>query len=111
MGIKALVVVVGSIPNMMSPFLTTRFCKTAQCPSSEILLRYRRRRLPIKDTAAIEIHLRACDFCSAELQLLRQHRNGVEHYRSVEVPPHLRRLAEDLLPRIADAGDSHQFSH
>lgn len=73
------------------------FRKTAACPSSQSLLRYRRHRLPILDRAAIEIHLRACDFCSAELQLLMRHRSSAEEYRLAEMPRQLRRFAEDLL--------------
>ena len=76
-----------------------QFCKTTHCPSSENLLRYRRRRLPGKERAEIEIHLSACDFCSAELQLLMRHRSEREEYRLTEMPGQLRRLAEDLLIR------------
>jgi len=94
-----------------------RFCKTARCPASQILLRYRRHRLPKADRAAIEIHLHACDFCSAELQLLTCHRNEIEHYTSVEIPEQLRMLAEDLLTRGGqsfspiDGTDRQQQSH
>ena len=79
--------------------LSKKFCKTSGCPSSQTLLRYRRHRLSIGDGAAIETHLRACDFCSAELQLLMRHRSTAEEYRLVEMPRQLRRLAEDLLAR------------
>jgi hypothetical protein len=86
----------------MMPLLLERgFCKTAHCPSSEILLRYRRHQLALKERAAIEIHLRRCDFCSAELQLLTQHRVAVEQRRFVEMPARLRCLAEDFLVRSA----------
>jgi hypothetical protein len=85
----------------MSSQLGKKFCKTADCPSSQSLLRYRRHRLPIGDRAAIETHLRGCDFCSAELQLLMRHRSTGEKYRLVEMPRQLRRLAEDLLTRSA----------
>jgi hypothetical protein len=103
---------------MMMPLpLQINFCKTAQCPSSQILLRYRRHHLPITDRAAVEIHLRACDFCSAELQLLMQHRSEGEHYRLAEMPVRLRSLAEDFLLRNAgavlspDGSDRHRLSH
>jgi len=75
------------------------FCKTTRCPSSQALLRYHRQHLPIANRAEIEIHLRACDFCNAELQLLKRHRNYVEANRLVEMPGQLRILAEDLLTR------------
>ena len=86
---------------MLPSLLGKKFCKTSTCPSSETLLRYRRHRLSFGDRAAIETHLRACDFCSAELQLLMRHRSSLEEYRSVEMPSQLRRLAEDLLTRTA----------
>lgn len=75
------------------------FCKTARCPSSQTLLRYHDLRLPIAARAEIEIHLRTCDFCSAELQLLMRHCNHAEEYRLVEMPGQFRKLAEDLLTR------------
>ncbi len=102
---------------MTVSLLNERFCKTGDCPSSEVLLRYRRHRLPLKDRAAIEIHLRRCDFCSAELHLLTQHRVATEQRRCVEIPARLRRLAEDLLMRSAesfvviDTADTHQMTH
>lgn len=83
--------------NMMPSLLRKKFCKTSSCPSSQTLLRYRRHRLSCGDSAAIETHLRGCDFCSAELQLLMRHRSSAEEYRLVEMPRQLRRLAEDLL--------------
>lgn len=102
---------------MTVSFLNERFCKTGECPSSEVLLRYRRHRLPLRDRAAIEIHLRRCDFCSAELQLLTQHRGVTEQRRCVEIPAQLRRLAEDLLMRngesfgVIDTADTHQLTN
>ena len=66
----------------------------------------------------VETHLRHCEFCSAELQLLKRHRNELEEYRAVEIPIQLRRLGEDLLSKtasrlslISDLGDRHLLSH
>ena len=87
--------------NMRPSSPANNFCKTTRCPSSQTLLRYRRHRLPIADRAEIEIHLRVCDFCSAELQLLMRHPSNAEEYRPVEMPGQLRKLAEDLLTRTA----------
>lgn len=84
---------------MEQSFLRKNFCKTAGCPSSQKLLSYRRQRLPLAQRGEIETHLRACDFCSAELQLLKCHSADLEEYRSVEMPRQLRRLAEDLFRR------------
>src|ERR1041385_5789647 len=84
-------------PKEMSSSTFKRFCKTAACPSSEKLLDHHRHRLPLYDRAAIEIHLGSCDFCSAELQLLKCYRAGESACRMVEMPLGFRRLAEDLL--------------
>src|SRR5437899_12902362 len=84
---------------MKATHSSSRFCKTTGCPSAETLLRYRRRRLPIRNRATVETHLRQCELCSAELQLLERHRNELEEYRAAEMPIQLRRLGEDLLRR------------
>jgi hypothetical protein len=98
--------------NMKHSSPANNFCKTTRCPSSHTLLRYRRHRLPIAQRAEIEIHLRVCDFCNAELQLLTRHRNYLEDSRVVEMPGQLRELAENLLSsgpiQFAPAGTSRQ---
>jgi len=89
-------------PREMSSSSVKRFCKTPACPSSEKLLDHDRHRLPLYDRAAIEIHLRGCDFCSAELQLLKCYRAGESAAcRAAEMPLDFRRLAEDLLSNAA----------
>jgi hypothetical protein len=94
------------------------FCKTAHCPSSETLLRYRRYRMPIAERAGIEIHLRSCDFCSAELQLLMRHRVALDRSSCAKLPVNLRQLAERLLARngsaftpLKDLTNGKQVSH
>jgi hypothetical protein len=72
------------------------FCKTARCPSSEMLLRYREHVVSIADRISIRKHLIDCDFCSAELELLKCHNLHNEESRVVEMPSQLRRLAESL---------------
>jgi hypothetical protein len=62
-----------------------------------MLLRYRRHGLSTAAREGIDIHLKACDFCSAELQLLMRHRSSPEEYRLVEMPRQLRRMAEQML--------------
>ena len=56
--------------------------------------------LAIKDLDATEIHLRNCDFCGAELQLLTRHRVDMSSDRLVEMPAQLRCLAEELFGQI-----------
>jgi hypothetical protein len=72
------------------------FCKTARCPSSEMLLSYRRQRSTITDQVVVQRHLQDCDFCSAELELLKRHKHEIEETQSVEMPSQVRRLAENL---------------
>ena len=102
---------------MKDSILEQKFRKTADCPASEILLRYRRRRLPIRGRLEIDMHLRGCDFCSAELQLLTRHRSDLEPHASEEIPARLRRMAEELFVRPAgtftrrNAVDSNRLSH
>jgi len=69
---------------MTSLLRENRFRKTARCPSSQTLLRYHRHHLPITDHVLTEIHLEMCDFCSAELQLLRRYRSSIEEYCFVD---------------------------
>ena len=64
--------------------------------------------------AEVDIHLKGCDFCCAELQLLR-HRSGPEEYLLTEMPGQLRRLAENLVtgstPFISVAFGRSRHSH
>jgi len=75
------------------------FCKRISCPSSQVLLAFGRSRLRYQEIADIKRHLASCDFCNAELQLLKLHRNDAEDYALTEMPAQLRRLAESLLRR------------
>jgi hypothetical protein len=75
------------------------FCKTARCPSSETLLGYHRHLVTIIERLSIEKHLRDCDFCSAELQLLKRHRYDFTEDRIDEMPSDLRGVATALLGR------------
>jgi hypothetical protein len=79
-----------------------KFCKTASCPSSEKLLNYRRQKLPDGEGTVIKIHLRGCDFCNAELELLKRYRlSDGRSYRLAEMPVGFRRLVEDLFRNTA----------
>ena len=86
---------------MKPSILGKTFCKTARCPSSQKLLSYRGQRLSGDERTEIETHLKLCDFCSAELQLLKLHTLGPEEYNLVEMPGQLKRLAEQLLTGAA----------
>jgi len=47
----------------------------------------------------VEEHLRNCDFCCAELRLLRHHEPSSATYKVPEIPMDLRILAESILNR------------
>jgi hypothetical protein len=81
---------------MNSVVSAQNFCKTARCPSSEMLLRYREHVVSVADRIFIRKHLIDCDFCSAEFELLKRHQLEPEESRLVEMPMQLRRIAESL---------------
>lgn len=62
-----------------------------------MLLCYRTDDLSSAQHAWIASHLEVCDFCEAELQLLTAHRPIEEECPLVDMPLHLRCLAEALL--------------
>jgi hypothetical protein len=82
---------------MMSSLAGTKFEKKRQCPSSETLFSYQRHDLTSGQTSRITSHLSACDFCSAELELLSRYPYAIESYESPSLPVGLRALAEALL--------------
>lgn len=82
----------------MKTYRTTIFCKQLTCPSAETLLSYETASPTSELQAEVTSHLAACDFCSAELQLLSKHALPfVEHYERAQMPDPLRYLAESLL--------------
>ena len=104
--------------SFMSSSFASLFCKTAGCPTSQVLLAYRCSLASPTDLAYVESHLGSCDFCGAELQLLARYRGESEEYSFAEMPEHLRQLAEDLLKRstapftgFAGLAEKHQVSH
>ncbi len=85
---------------------TARFQKLRTCPSADTLIRYEQAGLSGESRERVSSHLAVCDFCGAELQLLSKHwrRECLAVGGPREMPPNLRRLAEDLM---ADASLNH----
>lgn len=82
----------------MKTYRTTIFCKQLTCPSAETLLSYETANSASELQAEVTLHLAACDFCSAERQLLSRHAAPfVEQYERPKMPAPLRYLAESLL--------------
>ena len=72
------------------------FGKSADCPSSQALLAFRCSRTTA-ETTFVESHLEQCEFCRAEIQLLEFCPGEPESVSVMEIPPHLRTLAESIL--------------
>jgi len=76
----------------------TVFCKLLTCPSAETLLSYSRNSLSPQRSEIVLDHLGICDFCAAELQLLKGHSfEGEVECPLSEIPEDLRFLAESIL--------------
>jgi hypothetical protein len=76
------------------------FSKKLPCPSSNLLLSFRRQALAREINFLIKHHLASCDFCNCELALLAFYtppRTGES--RVPELPINLRVLAESILGR------------
>jgi hypothetical protein len=76
------------------------FTKKLACPSSNLLLSFRRQALAREINFLIKNHLDGCDFCYCELPLLafyKPPRKG--ETRAPELPINLRVLAESILGR------------
>jgi len=77
---------------------TAAFCKSKACPSAEMLLLYRGNTLASGTCRRVSAHLKKCDFCGAELQLLTKHPPvGASRYEVIRIPPPLYQLAMDIL--------------
>jgi len=74
------------------------FSKKLACPSSSLLLSFRRQALSPEINLLVRHHLAGCDFCYCELPLLALYtspRKG--ECRTPELPINLRVLAESIL--------------
>lgn len=72
------------------------FTKTRRCPSKELLILFGCEESPSKNTEGTSRHLADCDFCAAELHFLAARPTVQDSHRAVQMPAHLRRLAEDV---------------
>ena len=83
---------------MTSP--TGSFCKTGDCPASEMLLSF------LNGTAEcagdISAHLSECEFCDAEVAFYRLYPPVEESVVIEEMPAALHELAEALLQKKRD---------
>jgi hypothetical protein len=74
------------------------FSKKLTCPSSNLLLSFRRQALAPEISFLIRHHLNGCDFCHCEIALLAFHTiPGKGERWTPELPMNLRLLAESIL--------------
>lgn len=74
------------------------FCKSAACPSSEMLLTFQCEEMPVEESQKVESHLRVCEFCRAEVEFYTNYPQTDEApVAKVTIPLPLRELAEQLL--------------
>ena len=84
----------------------SKFRKQRTCPSEAALLLYEMGQLREEFQACIADHLRRCDFCGAELQLLSNHPQDAGCGGSAnEIPMRLKKLAEALLSNSPESLD------
>jgi hypothetical protein len=75
----------------------TVFRKNANCPSSEKLLAFQKGEVAKRERDKITVHLRFCDFCTAEVDLYAHYPQSSETVEGAEIPAPLYELAEALL--------------
>ena len=99
-GINGLPVMVPG--GLMKQLMPTRldnamFRKSVVCPPSTVLLGYAHSDLERVDRSLVRRHLRMCDFCSAELQLLGRYQEQPEKFVVPDIPAELQLLAKQWL--------------
>ena len=73
------------------------FCKNANCPSSQDLLKFQRNEISQKEKNAVKCHLNACEFCAAEVEFYKHYPQAEEKIEATEIPKPLYELAKALL--------------
>ena len=73
------------------------FCKSAICPSSQVLLTFENGEVSIAEKARIEAHLGVCEFCASEVEFYAHYPQAEESVATVEIPIPLYELAQALL--------------
>ena len=83
-----------------------KFQKKLTCPEANTILLFLSGELSARNAEPIARHLRKCDFCGAEAELLSRHPFQANSIDSPMIPEPLRLLAESLLiGRASDLDD------
>lgn len=88
---------VGSVGGEMKLSSSLAYCKKISCPSANHIVQYLCQELSATESERVQTHVRSCDFCGGELQLLAQHPAETEECITPMIPKHLHLLAEALL--------------
>lgn len=83
--------------NFMSCTKKNGFCKNANCPLSKDLLAYQTGEISARERERITVHLRFCEFCTAEVEFYAHYPQADETIEQTEIPQPLLELAEALL--------------
>ena len=79
------------------------FFKQEDCPPSELLLAFQSGEIEVKDGGAIRGHLKACEFCAAEVEFYNHYPQADDEPAVPdEIPRPLYELAEALLNKNED---------
>ena len=73
------------------------FCKSLNCPSSQVLLAFENCEVSTSENNRIKAHLDECEFCSAEVEFYAHYPQEEDPVATVEIPIPLYELAQSLL--------------
>lgn len=74
-----------------------RFRKNPTCPLSNDLLAFQTGKISLREKERITVHLRFCEFCTAEVEFYTHYPQPEETIENSEIPQPLYELAEALL--------------
>ena len=73
------------------------FCKSLNCPSSQVLLAFEKGEISNAEKARVKAHLDECEFCASEVEFYAHYPQAEEPVATVEIPIPLYELAQSLL--------------
>ena len=73
------------------------FCKSINCPSSQILLAFETGEVSTNENERVKAHLDECEFCASEVEFYANYPQSEESVATVEIPIPLYELAQSLL--------------
>jgi hypothetical protein len=88
--------------NNMGGTRKAEFCKNEGCPSSQELYAFQNGDISADDGAPIRMHLRNCEFCTAEVEFYEHYPSQAEITETISIPGPLYELATALLKKDRD---------